>query len=141
AAGQECRRAPGSPRYRLHVLVVDDNTFNQKVGVVKLEKEGHRVRTAGSGREALALLEQEAFDLVLMDMKMPDMDGLEATRHVRATEEATGRHVPILAMTAHAMEGVRERCLAAGMDGYVSKPIRDRELWQAIAAVVPADVP
>jgi CheY-like chemotaxis protein len=76
-----------------------------------------------------------------MDMQMPDMDGLEATRWIRAREEGTEEHVPILAMTAHAAEGVRDRCLAGGMDGYVSKPIRDRELWQAINAVVPAGPP
>jgi signal transduction histidine kinase/CheY-like chemotaxis protein len=138
--GRAGERAARGPSRRLHVLLVDDNAFNQKVGTVKLEKEGHRVRTASSGRKALALLEQQAFDLVLMDMQMPDMDGLEATRLIRAREDGTGRHVPVVAMTAHAMEGVRERCLAAGMDGYVSKPIRDRELWGAIAAVVPAGV-
>jgi PAS domain S-box-containing protein len=130
------RRAAGSAR-RLQVLLVDDNAFNQKVGTFKLEKAGHRVRTAGGGREALALLAQQRFDLVLMDMQMPDMDGLEATRAIRDGEQATGGHVPILAMTAHAREGVREQCRAAGMDGYVSKPIRDEELWQAIDSVLP----
>jgi signal transduction histidine kinase/FixJ family two-component response regulator/HPt (histidine-containing phosphotransfer) domain-containing protein len=135
------RPPAGAPRYRLCVLVVDDNVFNQKVATVKLEKEGHQVRTAVSGREALSLLEREDFDLVLMDMQMPDMDGLEATRLLRAREEGTGRHLPVLAMTAHAMEGVRERCLEGGMDGYVSKPIRDRELWAAMAAVLPEELP
>jgi PAS domain S-box-containing protein len=136
AARAEAR--PVRPSRRLHVLLVDDNAFNQKVGSWKLEKEGHRVRTAGSGREALALLDQQEFDLVLMDMQMPDMDGLEATRVIRERERTTGRHLPVLAMTAHAREGVRDECLAAGMDGYVSKPIRDEELWEAVGSVVPA---
>jgi PAS domain S-box-containing protein len=131
---------PARPEQRLRILLVDDNAFNQKVATVKLEKEGHRVCAASSGREALALLDQQAFDLVLMDMQMPDMDGLEATRRIRQREGGTGRYLPVLAMTAHAMEGVRERCLAGGMDGYVSKPIRDRELWEAINAVLPAQV-
>jgi signal transduction histidine kinase/CheY-like chemotaxis protein/HPt (histidine-containing phosphotransfer) domain-containing protein len=142
AAGQEGAAAEEIapvPQHRLRILLVDDNAFNRKVASVKLGKEGHRVSAAGSGRDALALLERQEFDLVLMDMQMPDMDGLEATRQIREREQGTGRRLPILAMTAHAMEGVRERCLAGGMDGYVSKPIRDRELWEAIHAVVRAD--
>jgi CheY-like chemotaxis protein/HPt (histidine-containing phosphotransfer) domain-containing protein len=95
------------------------------------------VRVAGSGAEALAALDQEPFDLVLMDMMMPDMDGMEATASIRRREKTTGRRIPVIAVTAHAMKGDRERCLAAGMDGYVSKPIQDRELWQAIRAAVP----
>jgi CheY-like chemotaxis protein/HPt (histidine-containing phosphotransfer) domain-containing protein len=103
-----------------------------------LEKRGHAVTVAGNGKEALAALERAPFDLVLMDLEMPELGGFEATARIRARERGTGRHVPILALTAHAMKGDRERCLAAGMDGYVSKPIQARELYQAIAQLLPA---
>jgi PAS domain S-box-containing protein len=129
---------PGETVRRLRILLVDDNAFNQKVGTLKLEKKGHAVRAAASGAEALAAVDEEPFDLVLMDMQMPDMDGLEATARIRQREEGTGRHLPVIAMTAHAGEGVRERCLAHGMDGYVAKPVQDAELWREIARVVPA---
>jgi len=122
---------------RLTILLVDDNPFNQKVGKLKLVKRGHAVEVAGSGHEALAALERRAFDVVFMDMQMPDMDGLEATVAIRRTEEGSPRRVPIIAMTAHAMAEVRERCLAAGMDGYVAKPIQDTELWKEIDRVLP----
>jgi signal transduction histidine kinase/CheY-like chemotaxis protein/HPt (histidine-containing phosphotransfer) domain-containing protein len=122
----------------LNILLVDDNPFNQKVGALKLEKWGHAVEVAGGGREALAALERGDFNLVLMDMQMPDMDGLECTAALRRREQGTGRHVPVVAMTAHARADVRAQCLAAGMDGYVAKPVQDRELWQEIARVVPA---
>jgi signal transduction histidine kinase/CheY-like chemotaxis protein len=137
--GPQPAEADAPARRRLRILLVDDNAFNQKVGLVKLGKEGHQVVVAGSGREALAALDRQPFDLVLMDMQMPDMDGLEATALIRQREQGTGRRLPVIAMTAHAMEGVRERCLAGGMDGYVSKPIRDHDLWRAIHEVVPAD--
>jgi two-component system sensor histidine kinase/response regulator len=131
--------AKQSPVRRLNILLTDDNEFNRRVGLIKLEKRGHTVKTVGSGKEALSALEQSAYDLVFMDVQMPDMDGLEVTAIIRSKESATGRHVPIIAMTAHAMKGDRERFIAAGMDGYVAKPVRDQELWEAIAAVVPAD--
>ena len=102
-----------------------------------LEKRGHTAVLASNGKEAVALLERESFDLVLMDLEMPEMSGFEATAAIRARERQTGRHIPILALTAHAMKGDRERCLAAGMDGYVAKPIQARELYQAIAELVP----
>jgi PAS domain S-box-containing protein len=121
----------------LRILLVDDNSFNLKVGALKLEGKGHTVRVAGSGHEALAAFDEQPFDLVLMDLQMPDMDGAEATAALRAREKPTGRRTPVIAVTGHAMKGDRERCLAAGMDGYVSKPIRDRELWQAIRGVLP----
>src|SRR5205807_6332802 len=94
------------------------------------------VQVVGSGREALAALDREIFDLVLMDVQMPDMDGLEVTAAIRLKEKASGGHLPIVAMTAHAMKGDRERCLEAGMDGYVTKPIQDHELWRAIRGAV-----
>jgi PAS domain S-box-containing protein len=122
---------------QLRVLLVDDNAFNQRVAVLKLEKKGHAVHVVDSGREALAALAEGPFDLMLTDVQMPDMSGFELTAAVRRSEAGTGRHLPIVAMTAHAMKGYREKCLAAGMDGYVAKPVRDDELWAAIRAAVP----
>lgn len=124
----------------LRVLLTDDNAFNQKVGTLKLEKYGHTVVVAGSGREALSRMEQERFDLVLMDVQMPEMDGFEATGIIRKMELESGGHVPIIAMTGRAMKGDREQCLAAGMDGYVTKPVQDAALWRAIREVLPAEV-
>jgi signal transduction histidine kinase/CheY-like chemotaxis protein len=126
---------------RLHFLLVEDNPVNQRLGVLLLEKHGHMVQVAGNGREALAALEHQEFDLVLMDVQMPEMDGLEATAAIRRREQGTSRHLPVLALTAHAMKGDRERCLAAGMDGYLAKPIQERELWQALHALFPRAVP
>ncbi len=120
------RKAPASPRSTLHILLAEDNPFNQKLALGLLGKEGHSVVVANNGAEAVAALERGGYDLVLMDVQMPEMDGFEATRLIRAREAALGQHTPILAMTAYAMKGDRERCLAAGMDGYVSKPIRAR---------------
>src|SRR6185295_16160712 len=91
---------------------------------------------AGSGREALRRLEQEEFDVVLMDVQMPEMDGLAATAAIRAEEQGTDRHLPIVALTAHAMKGDRERCLEAGMDAYVSKPLRAQELFATVAELL-----
>ncbi len=136
--GAEMARRGLAAARRLRILLVDDNHFNQKVGLLKLEKRGHAVQLAGSGREALDALARGQFDLVLLDMEMPDMDGLEVTAVIRRQEEQTGGHQPIIALTAHAQAEVRERCLREGMDGYVAKPIRDRELWQEIERVVPS---
>jgi CheY-like chemotaxis protein/anti-sigma regulatory factor (Ser/Thr protein kinase) len=113
---------------KLHVLLAEDNAVNQRLAMRLLEKHGHRVTLTTNGREALAALEQENFDVVLMDVQMPEMDGFEATSAIRVREQRTGRHLPIIAMTAHAMRGDQERCLAAGMDGYIPKPIRVQEL-------------
>jgi signal transduction histidine kinase/HPt (histidine-containing phosphotransfer) domain-containing protein len=138
------RPAAGPPpvsRRPLRVLLADDNPINQQVATRMLEKAGHVAVVAGSGKEALAALERQPFDLVLMDVEMPEMSGFEATAVVREREKGTGRHVPIIAMTAHALKGDREKCLAAGMDGYVAKPIQAHELLRAIAGVVPADAP
>jgi CheY-like chemotaxis protein len=129
--------APRPASRSLRVLLAEDNVVNQKLGVRLLEKRGHLVVVVGSGREALAALRREHFDVVLMDVQMPEMDGLEATAAIRAEEEQTGKHLPILAMTAHAMKGDRELCLKAGMDGYVAKPIQPSELFDAIERVVP----
>jgi PAS domain S-box-containing protein len=119
----------------LHILLVEDNAVNQRLAMRLLEKHGHRVRVAGNGRVALEALRHDAFDVVLMDVQMPEMDGLEATaaiRRLEAAHELARVRVPIIAMTAHALSGDRERCLAAGMDAYVSKPIQARQLLDAI---------
>ena len=116
----------------LHVLLAEDNPVNQRLASRLLERRGHRITVAINGREALAALKEGNFDVVLMDVQMPEMDGFKATAEIRSREEITGRHLPIIAMTAHAMHGDRERCLAAGMDGYVSKPIQAAELFRVI---------
>ena len=116
----------------LHILLAEDNPINRLVAVRLLEKRGHTVVVAVNGRDALEKLDQDCFDLVLMDVQMPEMDGFEATAMLRENERATGYHVPVLAMTAHAMQGDRERCLAAGMDGYVSKPVNVDNLFSTI---------
>jgi CheY-like chemotaxis protein len=116
----------------LRILLVEDNRVNQAVATRLLEKRGHKVVVAGNGRAALEALEKETPDLVLMDVQMPEMDGFEATAGIRAKEKSTGGHIPIIAMTAHSLKGDQERCLAAGMDGYVSKPIRTSELFATI---------
>jgi CheY-like chemotaxis protein len=125
--------APVAPR-GLRLLLVEDNLVNQRLAVGLLEKQGHTVVVAENGKEALEVLEKAAdsFDLVLMDLAMPILDGFEATTAIRQREKATGKHLPIVAMTAHALKGDRERCLEAGMDDYVSKPIRASELFEAI---------
>jgi signal transduction histidine kinase/CheY-like chemotaxis protein len=119
-------------RRPLRILLAEDGIANQKVAVGFLERWGHTVHIAANGREALAALERQPVDLVLMDVHMPELDGLETTAAVRAREEKTGGHLPIVAMTASAMQGDRERCLAAGMDDYVVKPIRSEELFDAV---------
>ena len=116
------------PETVLRVLVTEDNPVNQRLAVRMLEKRGHRVAVAGNGREALDALAKDTFDLVFMDVQMPEMDGFEATAGIRENEKDTGRHQIIIALTAHAMKSDRERCLASGMDEYLSKPIRPQEL-------------
>jgi PAS domain S-box-containing protein len=130
------------PRSRpLRILLAEDNFFNQKLATSLLEKQGHTVVVAGNGREALAALERGAFDLVLMDVQMPEMDGLEAAATWRRREQQAGGRLPIIAMTAYAMKGDRERCLQAGMDDYVSKPVRAHELFDAIARLAGSAAP
>jgi CheY-like chemotaxis protein len=123
-------------RRNLRILVAEDNLVNQKLATRLLEKAGHMVVVAANGRHALEALESEEFDLVLMDVQMPEMDGLDAAAAIREREQRTREHQPIIAMTAHAMKGDREKCMAAGMDGYVTKPIRPDDLWQAIEQFV-----
>jgi len=119
-----------------HVLLAEDNPINQQVAVRVLEKRGHRVSIAPDGKQALKALAANPFDLVLMDVQMPELDGLEATARIRAEEKKSGSHIPIIAMTAHAMKGDREKCLEAGMDGYISKPLYPDELFKTIDRVM-----
>jgi CheY-like chemotaxis protein len=126
------------PRQRpLRILLVEDNVVNQRLTVWMLQKWGHSVVVAGNGTAALAALARETFALVLMDVQMSDMDGLTTTAAIRAQEQSTGAHVPIIALTAHAMHEDREQCLAAGMDGYLSKPLQAQQLCQLIDRLVP----
>jgi two-component system, sensor histidine kinase and response regulator len=114
------------------ILLVEDVAVNQMLAQRILEKAGHKVVVADNGREGVAMLAAQQFDVVLMDVQMPEMDGFEAARAIRTLERGSGAHIPIIAMTAYAMTGDRERCLEAGMDGYISKPIRARELLDAV---------
>jgi CheY-like chemotaxis protein len=116
-----------------HILLAEDNVVNQRLAVKMLEKAGYRVVVTNNGVEAIAAWRNRSFDLILMDMQMPEMDGLETTVQIRLAESGSNRHVPIVALTANAMNGDRERCLAAGMDDYLSKPIRQKELMEMIA--------
>jgi CheY-like chemotaxis protein len=133
-SGSGKQAPPEPPRTddrRWHVLLAEDNVVNQKVALSILQKRGHTAVVASNGREVLEILEKcnyEGFDAVLMDIQMPEMDGFEATAAIRARGKAHGTHIPIIAMTAHAMMGDCERCLDAGMDGYVSKPIQVADL-------------
>ena len=126
--GGNSGEAERGPAASLRVLVAEDNAVNQRLARRLLEKRGHQVVVASNGREALEAIAINTFDLVLMDVQMPELDGFEATAALRAKEAADGSHLPVIALTAHAMKGDRERCLAAGMDGYLSKPIRPQEL-------------
>lgn len=124
------------PLSSLRVLLVEDNAVNRLLATRLLEKRGHRVAVATNGREALDALENESYDLIFMDVQMPEIDGIEATVAIREREKANGNHQPIIALTAHAMKGDEERCLNAGMDGYLSKPIRPQELDEILEKYV-----
>jgi len=133
--------APVASTWRLsslHILLAEDSLVNQKLAVALLEGQGHKVQVVNNGQEAISALQMEKFDMVLMDVQMPEMDGLEATRKIRSSEQHTGVHIPIVAMTAHALIGDRERCLETGMDAYVAKPIRADELFDTIEALFAA---
>ena len=129
--------APESLRSR--ILLAEDNVVNQRLAARILEKAGHSVLIARNGKEAMAALQRETIDLVLMDVQMPEMDGFEAARAIRKDETAKKKHIPIIAMTAHAMTGDRDRCLAAGMDGYITKPIRAHDLLSLIENIMASD--
>jgi len=128
-------------RQKRNILLTEDNPVNARLAVRTLEKEGYVVRVVSNGQEALAALDQEPFDVVLMDVQMPEMDGFEATRRIRERETRTGAHIPILAITAHALPSDRDRCLEAGMDGYLSKPVDSRALREAIVHHLTSTVP
>ena len=124
------------PSASLRILLAEDNLVNQRLATRLLEKRGHSVVVAANGRETVTAFERESFDLILMDLQMPEMDGFEATTVIREKEKATGSHLPIVALTAHAMKGDREKCLAGGMDGYLTKPIRPQELDELLESYV-----
>jgi two-component system sensor histidine kinase/response regulator len=124
-------REPGSS---LKLLLAEDNAVNQRLAVRLLEKRGHRVVVAGNGLEALAALKKERFDLVFMDVQMPEMDGMEATAAIQEAEKRTGQHVVVIALTAHAMKGDRGKCLAAGMDTYRSR--YGRKSWTTSSRII-----
>jgi CheY-like chemotaxis protein len=128
-------------RQSLSILVAEDNAVNQRVIGRLLEKRGHRVVLAQNGREALEALEKQSFDVVLMDGLMPEMDGFEATKLIREKERVSGTHVPIIALTALAMEGDKEHCLACGMDGYVRKPVQPEDLFREVDRLREAHTP
>jgi PAS domain S-box-containing protein len=134
AEGPEPGTLPVRRAYR--ILIAEDNLVNQRVAIYMLEKQGHQVTGAMNGEEALAALEKENFELVLMDVQMPKMDGFQATRLIRSKEKESGLHLPIIAMTAHAMKGDREKCLAVGMDDYIAKPLNLKQLSETIAQVM-----
>jgi two-component system sensor histidine kinase/response regulator len=131
------RPCPSIAEGGLQILLVEDNEINQEYAVDLLRRRGHNVVVANNGLEALADWEKEIFDVILMDVQMPLMDGFAATAAIRLKENATGGHTPIIALTAHALKGDRERCLAAGMDAYTSKPLRAQELFEAIDSLLP----
>ena len=132
-AGEKAARVALPP---LRVLLAEDNPVNQRLASVLLESLGHSVEVADDGREALDKLRARAYDIVLMDVMMPELDGLDATRTIRSRERQSGQHIPIVALTAHALKGDRERCLEAGMDGYVAKPLDRDELLAEMARVL-----
>jgi len=122
-------------RRALRILLADDGLINQKVACELLKRRGHEVVVVNNGREAVEAVGRDAFDLVLMDVQMPEMDGFEATAAIRHKEQSTGHHMQIVAMTAHALKGDRERCLEAGMDAYLSKPIKPKILYEMLEGV------
>jgi len=133
ATGESSRQSKEAPAIRpLRVLVAEDNLINQRVVSRFLERDGHSLLISSNGREAVDAFQRQAFDVILMDVQMPEMDGITATREIRRLERPIGSHTPIIALTAHSVEGDRERCIDAGMDGFVSKPIKIDELRQAL---------
>ncbi len=139
--GTAAKPAGGPPIRPLRILLAEDSLVNQKLALALLTRMGHTVRIANNGREAVDLAQSEVFDVVFMDVQMPEMDGFEAAAAIRASERGTDRHLPIVALTAHAMKGDREHCLAAGMDDYLSKPVRAAEIAATLARCTAATTP
>jgi PAS domain S-box-containing protein len=129
------QRRSGTAQHPLRILLAEDNPVNQEVAVHLIERRGHSVIVAENGREAVEAIERHKFDLVLMDVQMPEMGGLEATRVIREKEKGSGHHLPIIAMTAHAMQGDREQCIESGMDGYLAKPIDPKTFLQTVEGI------
>lgn len=125
---------------RLRVLVAEDNPVNRRVAKHMLSKCGHDCEIVGNGREVIEALQSQSYDLILMDVQMPEMDGLEATRRIRLDEATSERHIPIIAMTAHAMKGDRDRCIDAGMDDYVAKPLQLVEVQRVLAGLAESQI-
>ncbi|HYR43944.1 MAG TPA: ATP-binding protein [Terriglobia bacterium] len=123
----------------MRVLLAEDNEINQQVAVEFLQMRGHQVRIANNGKDVLQALAAERFDIILMDVQMPQMDGFQATAAIREKEKTTGDHIPIVAMTGYAMKGDRQRCLDGGMDAYICKPIRSQELFEIVESFLPAN--
>ncbi|MHB8056152.1 MAG: response regulator, partial [Candidatus Aminicenantales bacterium] len=130
------RHSLSKARQQYNVLLAEDNIINQKLAVRILERRDHKVTVANNGAEVLELMDKEKFDLILMDIQMPKMDGYQATAAIRDKEIGTEKHMPIVAMTAHAMKGDREKCLESGMDDYISKPLKPYDLLKKIEYVV-----
>ena len=123
----------------MRVLLAEDNEINQQVAAEFLQMRGHQVRIANNGTDVLQALAAERFDIILMDVQMPQMDGFQATAAIREKEKTTGDHIPIVAMTGYAMKGDRQRCLDGGMDAYICKPIRSQELFDTVESFTPAN--
>jgi CheY-like chemotaxis protein len=123
---------PPAPAHGLRILLAEDNAVNQKLAALLLKREGHDVTVVGDGNDAVRAVAQDSFDVVLMDLQMPQMDGFEATAAIRAAEAGTGRHLRIVALTAHAMKDDHDKCLKAGMDDYLTKPIDSARLRSAL---------
>src|SRR5262249_33982667 len=139
--GNESRQSPAAPPPKVtgrRILLAEDNPVNQLLMVRLLEKQGHSVTVVANGEDALTALAHDSFHLLIMDLQRPVMGGLEATAIIREQEKNTGKRLPIIAMTAHAMKGDRERCLAAGMDDYIAKPIQPEQLWRILNQFLPA---
>jgi two-component system, sensor histidine kinase and response regulator len=136
AASHAGRGAVRRAARSLSILLAEDNPVNQRLALRLLEKAGHKVAVAENGHQAVDLYANGEFDLIMMDVQMPEMDGFEATAEIREREKQTGAHIPIIALTARAMSSDRDRCLSAGMDGYVSKPIKLDDLFDAISGLL-----
>ena len=133
---REDRAVPPKPEDILHILIAEDNDVNRRLAVRQIERAGHAVTAVSNGKKALEVSREHIFDVILMDVHMPEMDGIEATRRIRQRERTTGNHVPIIALTAGAMKQDRDACLDAGMDAYLSKPIQPTELLSTVSSVL-----